>query len=195
MSSLAFIPPQLPSLAPKPPTGERWIHEVKHDGFRTQLVVADDRARASTRNGHDWSERYPRLVAAAVDLGCRSVVLDGEAVVRDELGRSNFQALAGALRFEPHRIVLFAFDVLHLDGRDLRPQPLHGRRTILRDLLAGRGAAFPIAMSDEFDGDGAELFAAADRMGLEGIVSKRRDSRYRVALRCCSVMLCFTMCG
>ncbi len=193
MPGPAFLHPQLPSLFPKPPAGERWIHEIRHDGYRTQLVLADGCARAFTRGGHDWSDRYPRLVAAVRDLGCRSAVVDGEAVVQDEAGRSDFAALVGALRHERYRIVLFAFDLLHLDGRDLRPLPLAERRAMLRDLLAGRSADFALAYSEEFEGDGADLFAAADRSGLEGIVSKRRDSRYRAG-RCDSwvKVKCFT---
>jgi bifunctional non-homologous end joining protein LigD len=175
----AFVPPQLPSLASKPPTGERWIHEIKHDGYRTQILVDSGRARALTRNGHDWSAGYSRLVAAALELDCRSAIIDGEAIVQDESGVADFHALAGALRYEPHRICMIAFDLLHLDGRDLRNAPLDERLGLLRGLLSDRDPAFALHYSEEFEGSSSDLFAAVERHGLEGIVSKRRNSRYR----------------
>jgi bifunctional non-homologous end joining protein LigD len=174
----AFIPPQLLRLVDRPPSGDQWIHEIKHDGYRTQITVGKGRVRAFTRNGHDWTKRYPRLVTDAAALPCRSAVVDGEAVVQDEVGWSDFGALAGAISSEPHRVCLFAFDLLELDGRALRRETLELRRALLRNLLAGQAANFAIHYSEEFDGDGAALFAVADQHGLEGIVSKRRESRY-----------------
>lgn len=88
-----FIPPQLPTLTEHPPEGSGWIHEVKHDGFRTLLLIEQERARALTRNGFDWSHRYPGIVAAAAALRCRSAILDGEVIVQDERGASDFEAL------------------------------------------------------------------------------------------------------
>src|SRR6185436_20150675 len=88
LSQLSFIPPQLPSLTDQPPEGANWIHEVKHDGYRTMLVIERGTARAYTRNGFDWSDRYPGIVAVATKLDCRTAILDGEVIVQDERGVS-----------------------------------------------------------------------------------------------------------
>jgi bifunctional non-homologous end joining protein LigD len=96
MSRLGFIPPQLPNLTDQLPEGAEWIHEVKHDGYRTMLVVERGAARSYTRNGHDWSGRYPGIIAAARNLRCRSAILDGEVIVQDGRGlmrRANWQFL------------------------------------------------------------------------------------------------------
>ena len=175
---LAFIPPLKPTLTAKPPEGDGWLHEVKHDGYRTQLIVEAGAARAFTMNGHDWTDRYPELVAAAGKLKCRTAILDGEAVVQREDGVADFHALRRALSAEPHRIVYFAFDLLHLDGEDLRKLPLIERRARLEKLLGARNPKSPLQFSDAVGGDGAKFFAAADQLGLEGIVSKRKNSRY-----------------
>jgi bifunctional non-homologous end joining protein LigD len=171
-----FITPALPSLVAVPPAGAGWIHEIKHDGYRTQLVIAGGRTRAFTRNGHDWTDKYAPVVAVAERLGCRSAVIDGELVVQDERGVSDFAALRRAIHRQSERLVFFAFDLLQLEGEDLRPQPLEERRARLRALLAGSGGS--LAFSDEFIGEGGELFRAAEKAGLEGIVSKRAGSRY-----------------
>jgi bifunctional non-homologous end joining protein LigD len=174
---LGFIAPQVPTLVSEPPAGDGWLHEIKHDGYRTVLVLQDGMARAFTRNGHDWSQSYAPISRAAEALACRSAVIDGEMIVQDENGVSNFGLLKSAIAREPERLVFIAFDLLHLDGRDLRGEPLVERRAKLTELI-GKGESC-IGFSEEFDGDAATLFAAADRMGLEGIVSKKAVSRYR----------------
>jgi bifunctional non-homologous end joining protein LigD len=98
-----FIEPQLPTLTEQPPDGSDWIHEIKHDGYRTLLIIERGAARAYTRNGFDWSDRYHGIIAAAAGLPCRSAILDGEVIVQDERGASNFEALQLALRFCPER--------------------------------------------------------------------------------------------
>ena len=117
MSRLRFIPPQLPSLTEHPPEGADWIHEVKHDGYRTMLLVERGTVHAYTRNGHDWSDRYPGIIAAARKLPCRSAILDGEVIVQDALGVSDFEALQAALRSLPTRLIFYDFDLLHLERR------------------------------------------------------------------------------
>ena len=97
-SCVGFIPPQLPSLTDQSPEGANWIHEVKHDGYRTMLVIERGLSRAHTRNGHDWSDRYPGIIASARKLLCRSALLDGEVIVQDGRGVSDFEALQAALR-------------------------------------------------------------------------------------------------
>jgi bifunctional non-homologous end joining protein LigD len=131
-----------------------------------------------TRNGHDWSDRYPSIVRAAANLRCQSAIIDGEAIVQDGNGVSDFEALASAMRWRPHSIILYAFDLMHLDGKDLRQQTLSVRRSILKALL-GSDEESRIQFSDEFDGDGDALFKACAERGLEGIVSKQAVAPYR----------------
>jgi bifunctional non-homologous end joining protein LigD len=102
-----FITPALPSLVDVPPAGDGWIHEIKHDGYRTQLLIAGGRARAFTRNGHDWTEKYAPIARAVEHLACTSAVLDGELVVQDERGVSDFSALRRAIHRQPERLVFF----------------------------------------------------------------------------------------
>jgi DNA ligase D-like protein (predicted ligase) len=175
---LGFIPPQLPSLTDQPPEGAEWIHEVKHDGYRTMLVVEHGTARAYTRNGHDWSDRYPGIIAAARKLPCRSAILDGEVIVQDARGVSDFEALQAALRSQPAQLIFYAFDLLHLDGKDLREKPLIERRTKLKRLIE-QDPDNRIQFSEEFIGDAAAFFHACAAHELEGIVSKLATSRYR----------------
>src|SRR6476660_3541713 len=177
-SRLRFIEPQLASSVEKPPEGKHWIHEIKHDGYRSQVVIERGQVRVFSRNGHDWSDRYPSIVRAAASLRCKSAIIDGEAIVQDGNGASDFEALSSAMRRQPHSIILYAFDLLHLDGRDLRQQALIERRASLKTLL-GADDQSRIQFSDEFDGDGDALFKACAEQGLEGIVSKHALAPYR----------------
>src|SRR6478609_1292757 len=152
-SRLRFIEPQLASSVEKPPEGKHWIHEIKHDGYRSQVVIERGQVRVFSRNGHDWSDRYPSIVRAAASLRCKSAIIDGEAIVQDGDGASDFEALSSAMRRQPHSIILYAFDLLHLDGKDLRQQTLTERRAVLKNLI-GDDAHSRIQFSDEFDGDG-----------------------------------------
>ena len=135
---LRFIEPQLASSVEKPPEGKHWIHEVKHDGYRSQVLVERGEARVFTRNGYDWSDRYPSIVRAATNLRCQSAIIDGEAIVQNGHGASDFEALSTAMRRQPHSIILYAFDLLHLDGKDLRQQTLLERRASLKHTLRPR---------------------------------------------------------
>src|SRR4029077_13159114 len=107
---LRFIEPQLASSVDQPPEGQGWIHEIKHDGYRCQVLLERGRVRVLTRNGHDWTDRYPSIVLAAGDLPCKSAILDGEAVVQGANGVSDFGALAFAMRWRPHTVILYAFE-------------------------------------------------------------------------------------
>ncbi|MBK5197740.1 MAG: non-homologous end-joining DNA ligase [Methyloceanibacter sp.] len=175
---LGFIEPQLLTLTEHPPRGSDWIHEIKHDGYRCQVLLERGQARVFTRNGHDWSDRYPSIVRAAANLRCQSAILDGEAIVQDDNGISDFEALPSAMRWRPDSIILYAFDLMHLDGRDLRQQCLSERRSILKALI-GNDDESRIQLSDEFHGDGDALFKACAQHGLEGIVSKHALAPYR----------------
>ena len=181
-----WIPPCLPTLVAKPPVGALWRHEIKWDGYRTSVSIDAGAVVIRTRNGHDWTNRYPAIAAAAASLSCRNAVLDGEAVVLDDKGRSNFSLLQAALgtsgrasgRREAAEAVFYAFDLLFIDGRDLRDLPLVERRGELEALIdaTGQGA---ILFSQEWEGDGADLFRISCEHELEGIVSKRIDLPYR----------------
>jgi ATP-dependent DNA ligase len=174
----AFIQPQLPTPTDQPPKGSTWIHEVKHDGFRTILVVDRERARAYSRNGFDWTDRYLGIVAAAARLPCRTAILDGEVIVQDKRGASDFEALQEALRSRRVPLIFYSFDLLHLDGKDIRERPLLERREKLKALL-GNETSSALQFSEEFVGDAAAFFRACAEHKLEGIVSKLARSPYR----------------
>jgi DNA ligase D-like protein (predicted ligase) len=168
-----------PTLADEVPTGDDWLHEIKHDGYRTQLVVDGGQARAFTRRGYDWTGRYPAIVATAERLFCASAVIDGEVIVQDAQGRSDFGAFRAAMSSRPEELIFMAFDLLHLNGRDLRSAPLLERRARLEELLGANDPGCCIHFSDHVMGSGQALFEAAEAAGLEGIVSKRVGGRYR----------------
>jgi bifunctional non-homologous end joining protein LigD len=141
-------------------------------------VVERGQARVFTRNGNDWSDRYPSLVRAAANLTCKSAIIDGEAIVQDGDGISDFETLGSAMRWRPNSIILYAFDVMHLDGNDLRQQTLSERRSLLQALIGSDDPSL-IQYSEEFHGDGAAFFKACADRKLEGIVSKLATSRYQ----------------
>ena len=177
MTRLRFIEPQLASSVEQPPEGKHWIHEIKHDGYRCQVLLERGQARVFTRNGFDWSDRYPSIVRAAASLRCQSAIIDGEAIVQNGDGASDFEALSSAMRRQPLNIISM-FDLLHLDGKDLRQQTLMERRASLKHLV-GADDQSRIQFSDEFDGDGDALFKACAEKELEGIVSKHALAPYR----------------
>ena len=169
------IEPCLPRPAKEPPAGPGWIHEIKHDGFRI-LARRDTRGvRLFTRNGYDFTARFPKIVDAVASLPVSSCLLDGEAIVVDERGLSVFDALRYRLR--DHAAVLCAFDLIELDGEDLRCARLEDRKRTLADII--RGTTDGIAFNKHFAGDGAIIFKHACALGCEGIVSKRLGSAYR----------------
>jgi bifunctional non-homologous end joining protein LigD len=148
-----FIDPCIPTLAAKPPSGPDWVHEIKHDGYRL-IVRRDGKAvRLFTRRGHDWTHRYPSIAAGAAMLRARSFTLDGEAVVCGADGLAVFDALHR--RHEATDAILYAFDLLELNGKDLRPLPLGDRKAKLARLLArapaGSGALFGRQKGDPAD--------------------------------------------
>jgi bifunctional non-homologous end joining protein LigD len=174
-STSGFIAPCIPTRAPKPPTGPGWVHEIKHDGYRLQVRREGDTVRLFTRRGYDWTGRYPSIAVTATLLRARSFTLDGEAVVCGPDGVAIFEALHR--RGTVTEAMLYAFDVLELDGEDLRAMPLVDRKKRLARLLGGRRLG--IVLSDHTDDDGATIFRHACKLGLEGIVSKRLSAPYR----------------
>jgi bifunctional non-homologous end joining protein LigD len=169
-----FIAPCLPTPILRPPTGPLWVHEIKHDGYRLMAWRDGDDVRLYTRRGYDWSERYPAVVAALRALRVGSCLIDGELVVCDDTGMSSFERLRS--RRHDHIAFLYAFDLLALDGQDLRRETLETRKATLASLL--RKSPTGISLCEHLEGDGGVVFGHACKMGLEGIVSKRRDSRY-----------------
>jgi bifunctional non-homologous end joining protein LigD len=168
-----FIAPMLATPGHVVPTGLGWQFEVKHDGYR-MLSRADAKPRIWSRWGLSWTHSFPSITASLRTLD-RVALIDGEAVCQFEDGHSDFHALAGDEGCA--QAVLWAFDLLMIDGEDIRALPLEVRRERLRRLLEDTKPE-GIAFSDHQDGDGIALFAAACRMGLEGIVAKRKGSRY-----------------
>src|SRR6201981_1545645 len=169
VSRNGFIAPCIPARAAKPPAGPDWVHEIKHDGYRLIVRRDGDTVRLFTRRGYDWTQRYPAIGRAAAKFRARSFTIDGEAAVCGSDGIAVFDALHR--RGTVTEAMLFAFDLLELDGVDYRPLPLAERKKRLARLVDRRLAG--IAMVDHTDARGELLFEQACRMGLEGIVSKR----------------------
>lgn len=176
------IEPCLALLKPGVPTGPDWLFEIKWDGYRLAVHVNRNDVRIITRGGHDWTHRFPSIAAAARELNVHTAILDGEAIVLDSSGRSDFGALQrslggrGGKRTSPESI-LMAFDLLYLDGHDLTGSELSLRRHLLVDLVAADHGA--IRLSEEVEADGAHLLQHACEIGLEGIIAKHRDRPYR----------------
>ncbi len=177
------VEPCLALLAKKAPEGDDWAFEVKWDGYRLAIHIVGKRVRIITRGGHDWTPRFPTIAHDALELGLDSAILDGEAVVLDERGASDFGALQKALggrggkRFASEAR-LYAFDLLYLNAHDLRALPLTDRRDMLADVLAAQPHG-SIGLSEEIDAEGAPFLKLACEMGLEGIIAKRRSAPYR----------------
>ncbi|KQZ67764.1 MULTISPECIES: DNA ligase D [unclassified Lysobacter] len=170
---------QLATLRMTAPVGEDWLHEVKWDGYRMLGYGRRGAVRLESRNALDWTERLPRLIAALGELPAAQFIVDGELVALDADGRSDFARLQRELeRGDNDDLRLVLFDLLYLDGVDLRACALRDRRALLRDLLAADPTPL-LAFSEHIDGAGAQVFQAALDAGLEGIVSKRADAPYR----------------
>lgn len=179
------LAPQLPLLAPTAPDGGDWLHEIKFDGYRMTLSVVGAQVRLWTRNGYDWSHRFPRLVAALASLELPAAALDAELVVLDEGGRSDFARLQSCAAGGAGRPLLYLFDLVHLAGWDLSRVALIERKELLREILQGRAdpEASPLRFSEHLTAPGPLVFDHACRLGLEGIVSKRAASRYAAGKR------------
>ena len=174
---LKFIKPQEPILVEVPPVSDDWLHEIKYDGFRTQLILDWAGVRAFNRTGIDWSKRYWPVVNAAEKLPAKSFIIDGEMIAPDPDGRPNFHQMHSRMAWNAELLAFVAFDILHKDGKDLRGLSAIERKAILWDLV--KPADGIIQYSQHVEGDGAAFLAAVDKMGLEGMVSKRRGSPYR----------------
>jgi ATP-dependent DNA ligase len=170
-----FIEPCIPTRAARPPSGPDWIHEIKHDGYRLIVRAASPLVRLFTRRGFDWTDRYPAIAGAATKVAARSFTIDGEAVVCGSDGVAVFEALHR--RHRATEAILYAFDLLELDGEDLRPVPLGERKARLAKLLGRKTGG--IIFNEHTDENGATVFRHACKLGLEGIVSKRLSKPYQ----------------
>jgi bifunctional non-homologous end joining protein LigD len=176
-----FVQPQLATLVERPPDGDGWLHELKHDGYRILARVEHRRAQLFSRNARDWTEKFPAVAEALGRLAVEQAILDGEVTVLLPDGTSSFQALqnfgSSAARGQ---LAYMVFDLLYLDGRDLTGARLEDRKAALARLLASANdQAAVLRYSDHVVGAGADFFAHACKLGLEGIVSKKRDAPYR----------------
>ena len=170
------LDPCLPTRVAVAPTGPAWVHEIKHDGYRLMVWRTPAGARIRTRRGFDWTERYPLIVEAASRLHATSFVLDGEGAILRPDGVSDFDRLHS--RQHDDEVQLLGFDLLELDGADLRGEPLERRKAALAALLLRAHDGIQLVEHIEAT-DGATVFEHACQLGLEGIVSKRRDAPYR----------------
>lgn len=176
---VAFIAPCLAQAAVTPPSGERWVHEIKYDGYRVQVQIQPVGVTLLTRNGLDWTDRLGMAATEISGLAAKSAIVDCEAIVQGKNGRADFHALQREIKKgRKARIILMAFDLLHLNGRDLRCEPLLARKAALRLLLGDRPTSSLVQFSEHMEGDGKEVFASACKLGLEGIVSKLIDQPY-----------------
>ncbi len=178
-----FVPPCLPAGSKIPLCGNEWLHEIKHDGFRVVVRKVGKRVKLYSRSGNDLTERFPLIVEAMARLGAHSCIIDGEAVACGEDGIASFDRIS--YRQYDKTVFLYAFDLIELNGDDLRREPFVMRKARLASLLGDEiltgllGSAVPgLRFNEHIEADGVDVFQHACRMGLEGIVSERKDSRY-----------------
>jgi len=175
----ADTPMQLATVVAEAPSGPEWIHEIKYDGYRARIALADGHARVLTRTGADWTDRFAAIARAAEALPISSALIDGEIVALGADGISDFGRLQRALsEGAGQKLTYMAFDLLHLNGHDLREQPLLARKELLAALLEGEPAGAPLRYTDHVVADGHAFHHEACAMRLEGAVSKRGDRPY-----------------
>jgi bifunctional non-homologous end joining protein LigD len=172
----AFVIPMAAVAVKQLPEGDDWLYEVKWDGYRALIIKNGDRVLIQSRNHKDLTLMYPGIAAAAQRLAADRAVLDGEIVALDESGRPAFQVLQHRGSNPKHRIVLYAFDVLHMNGRDLAAEPIEKRRALLPTLV---GQNPVIRVSGDLPGTAAQVIEAVRSLGLEGVIAKRRGSAYQ----------------
>ena len=169
-----FVWPCLPIRAPVPSSGGLWLHEIKHDGFRVIARKTGKRVKLYSRPGNDLTSRFPLIVEALAKLPSRSCIIDGEAVACGDDGIADFERIRR--RRNDDSVFLYAFDLIELNGDDLRHDPLTVRKGLLGNLLAG--SAPGLRLNEHVEDDGPVVFENACKLGLEGIVSKQKNSRY-----------------
>ncbi len=176
----AFVEPCLATLTAKAPESANWIHEIKFDGYRLQARLDRGKVKLLTRHGLDWTTKFPTIAKAVAALPADTALIDGELVVEGEDGVSSFSLLQQDLKAGRHdRMVFYVFDLLYLDGIDLRPLPLSARKKRLAGLIAKETKNGTLRLSELIDEPGPVLLKHACKLGLEGIVSKLADAPYR----------------
>src|SRR5947209_13800126 len=176
--TLKAISPMMAVPAATLPDGAEWSYEVKWDGYRAEAVKDGATVSLASRNLKNITRQFPAVAAAAARVRAQSAVLDGEIVALDADGRPSFQALHN-WSIEGLSLVYYAFDLLHLNGRDLTRRPLDERRAALREVVAGSG----VLLSEPLPGTPEQIAAVVRRLGLEGVVAKRRRSTYAAGRR------------
>jgi bifunctional non-homologous end joining protein LigD len=175
-----FVEPSLAQTAERPPSGAKWVHEIKHDGYRIQARIDGGTVKLLTRTGLDWTERFSSIARALGALGLSSALLDGEIMVQDSDGIAKFSLLQADLSANRQdRFVYYLFDLLYAEGYDLTPATLLDRKALLHEIVAALPASSPVRFSEHLAEDGPTMLEHACRLGLEGIVSKRVDMPYR----------------
>lgn len=181
LPTLGFVEPELATLVEYPPVGDQWIHEIKFDGYRTLVQLRngeDEPPKFMTRKGLDWTDRYLALESELANLDVKSALIDGEIVALDEKGRSDFSALQKAFKEgRDAKMIFYVFDLLELDGKDLRRLPLHERKSLLEALLK-RTPRKNVLYSEDYSGSAEKLLAKGCELGLEGVISKDRNAPY-----------------
>lgn len=177
MPRISFLPVASPKLRTVPPSGPDWLHEIKFDGFRIQLHKSGDEVRLFSRNGKDFTDRFPSIRDAVATLPAGGAIIDGEIVAFDETGKPD-----SLIRRRAFGVSVWCFDLLGLGGDDLRPLPLEQRKERLSALLS-KFDGDQLKMSESFD-NGEKLLEAAAHMNLEGIVSKKRSAPYLAGVNC-----------
>lgn len=183
----SFVDPAQPVEQDKPPSGADWLHEIKHDGYRLQIHKHGDRVRLYTFTGIDWTSRYPWIVEGAKQINADHAVIDAEAVVAGPGGITVHEALHS--RLHDASAFAYAFDLLAVEGEDIRALPIEQRKQKLAAIIPSRKVRSRVQsgvqISDHLEGNGAQVFLQACLLGLEGIVSKKLGSKYRSG-RCSS---------
>ncbi len=175
-----FLEPTLALPCDKPPSGPKWIHEIKHDGYRIQARIDGGKVRLLTRKGLDWTDRFRGIADALAELALGSALIDGEIVVEDSSGISSFNALQAELTAgRQNRFRYIVFDLLYGEGFDLTKAALIDRKDLLQQMMSALPASSPLRFSEHLETDGPLMLEHSCRFGLEGIVSKRKDSTYR----------------
>jgi bifunctional non-homologous end joining protein LigD len=167
-----YIEPALATSIEKTPNGDRWIHEIKFDGYRVQVHLANTEVKVFTRRGYDWTHRFNKIASDAWHIGAGSAIIDGEVVAPAANGTTDFSVLQNELKGRSTRIVMVAFDLLYLNGYDLRALPLVERKALLKKTIDKTDIQF----SASFEVDGREMLKHACKSGLEGVISKVRDN-------------------
>lgn len=174
-----FVPPALATLVNTPPPGEMWIHEIKYDGYRLEARIAEGAVQLLTRSGLDWTARFPAIAKSLKGLELGSAIIDGEVVIETQRGVTSFVRLVEALESgRSEEMTFIAFDLLYLNGVDVRRAPLIERKRLLKPVLDRARKSKSVRYGAHIEGDGGAVLRQACGLGLEGIVSKRADRAY-----------------